>query len=144
MYVVVSSPLVYFSLSSFFRVRGHQTLVLTPDIRTYAVMPLNEECGLLEWVANTKAFKSILETEYMRKGKKLYSNELHTLLEASRKDGPPAQIAAFKEKILPAYSPTVFHHWFMVTWPEPTAWLASRMAYSRTLAVMSMIGYVLG
>lgn len=42
------------------------------DIRTYAVMPLNEECGLLEWVSNTKAMKSILEKEYTRYGKKIY------------------------------------------------------------------------
>lgn len=35
-------------------------------------MPLNEECGLLEWVSNTKAMKSILEKEYARYGKKIY------------------------------------------------------------------------
>ena len=42
------------------------------------------------------------------------------------------------------YSPSVFQTWFVQTWPEPSAWLAARMAYSRTLAVMSMIGHVLG
>jgi serine/threonine-protein kinase ATR len=41
-------------------------------IRTYAVMPLNEECGLLEWVPNTTALRSILEKGYSRHGKKLY------------------------------------------------------------------------
>lgn len=45
------------------------------DIRTYAVMPLNEECGLLEWVSNTNAFKRILEKEYARVGKKIYVRE---------------------------------------------------------------------
>jgi serine/threonine-protein kinase ATR len=35
-------------------------------------MPLNEECGLLEWVSNTSAFKRILDKEYGRFGKKLY------------------------------------------------------------------------
>ena len=42
------------------------------DIRTYAVMPLNEECGLLEWVSHTSALKSILEQGYARHGKKIY------------------------------------------------------------------------
>lgn len=42
------------------------------DIRTYAVMPLNEECGLLEWVSNTNAFKRILEKEYGRTNTKIY------------------------------------------------------------------------
>ncbi|WWC71522.1 uncharacterized protein I206_105480 [Kwoniella pini CBS 10737] len=99
-------------------VRSHSPFPNAPvsiaDIRTYAVMPLNEECGLLEWVANTNALKSILEKGYGRYGKKVY------------------------------YTPTVFHEWFLITWPEPSAWLASRLAYGRTLAVMSMIGYVLG
>lgn len=41
-------------------------------IRTYAVMPLNEECGLIEWVSNTNALKSILEKGYDRYKKKVY------------------------------------------------------------------------
>ncbi|KIR51714.1 serine/threonine-protein kinase ATR [Cryptococcus gattii Ru294] len=81
-------------------------------VRTYAVMPLNEECGLLEWVTNTHGFKGIVETNYGRQNKKIF--------------------------------PTVFHEWFLTSWPEPSAWLSSRLAYSRTLAVMSMIGYILG
>jgi serine/threonine-protein kinase ATR len=50
------------------------------DIRTYAVMPLNELCGLIEWVSNTLPLKVILEDQYKRKsGKKLYVSLLpHT------------------------------------------------------------------
>ncbi|WVQ68017.1 uncharacterized protein L199_006223 [Kwoniella botswanensis] len=110
---------------------------LTSDIRTYAVMPLNEECGLLEWVANTNALKSILEKGYQRHNKKIY------IWNKDKENFEPL-IQAFKDQILPKYTPTVFNEWFLITWPEPSAWLASRMAYGRTLAVMSMIGYVLG
>ena len=42
------------------------------DIRTYAVTTLNEECGLLQWVSNTSALKSILEGGYARQGRRLY------------------------------------------------------------------------
>lgn len=35
-------------------------------------MPLNEECGLLEWVSNTNALKVILEKGYARYNKKVY------------------------------------------------------------------------
>lgn len=35
-------------------------------------MPLNEECGLLEWVTNTHGFKGILETNYGRQNKKIF------------------------------------------------------------------------
>jgi serine/threonine-protein kinase ATR len=40
--------------------------------------------------------------------------------------------------------PPVFHDWFIETFPEPTAWLASRLTYGRTAAVMSMVGWILG
>jgi serine/threonine-protein kinase ATR len=40
--------------------------------------------------------------------------------------------------------PPVFHEWFIETFPEPSAWLASRLAYGRTAAVMSMVGFILG
>jgi phosphatidylinositol kinase/protein kinase (PI-3 family) len=42
-----------------------------------------------------------------------------------------------------SYMP-VFHEWFIETFPEPTAWLASRLTYGRTAAVMSMVGFILG
>jgi serine/threonine-protein kinase ATR len=48
------------------------------DIRTYAVMPLNEECGLLEWVANTHALKNILEKGYNRQGKRIWVSHQST------------------------------------------------------------------
>lgn len=35
-------------------------------------MPLNEECGLIEWVSNVLPLKHILEKGYMRNGKKLF------------------------------------------------------------------------
>lgn len=115
-------------------------------IRTYAVMPLNEECGLIEWVPNTSALKRILEEGYARHKKKVYSNDIYQALEGARKSETAARDLpkVFRDKILPMYRPTVFHEWFMLNWPEPSAWLAARTNYARTLAVMSMIGYVLG
>jgi serine/threonine-protein kinase ATR len=35
-------------------------------------MPLNEECGLLEWVVNTHALKNILEKGYQRHNKRIW------------------------------------------------------------------------
>lgn len=40
--------------------------------------------------------------------------------------------------------PPVFHEWFLETFPEPSAWLRARLAYSRTNAVMCIVGFVLG
>lgn len=37
------------------------------DIKTYAVTPLNEECGLIEWVENLKTLRDILLKLYKQK-----------------------------------------------------------------------------
>lgn len=53
------------------------------------------------------------------------------------------QKTIFLDKLLPRFPP-VFHEWFLEVFPEPAAWYASRLAYARTTAVMSMVGYIVG
>lgn len=38
------------------------------DIRTYHVTPLNEECGLIEWVNNVRPLRDILLKQYKKRG----------------------------------------------------------------------------
>lgn len=111
-------------------------------IRTYAVIILNEECGLIEWVPNTVAYRQILAKHYAALDKPLYTQDLRTLLDEARA-APKHAAALFDSKILPRYPP-VFHAWFLETFPEPSAWFKARSAYARTAAVMSMVGFVLG
>lgn len=40
--------------------------------------------------------------------------------------------------------PVVFHQWFLRSFPEPSAWYDARVAYTRTSAVMSMVGLITG
>lgn len=47
-----------------FFLRDMTNTVLAADIRTYAVIPLNEECGLIEWVKNTIGLRHILLKAY--------------------------------------------------------------------------------
>ncbi|WAR55831.1 hypothetical protein PtB15_6B574 [Puccinia triticina] len=114
-------------------------------IRTYAVVVLNEECGLLEWVSNTIPFRHILAGLYAPKGVQLWSNELKLLSDKIRKyrDDWDKVKDIFENEILPKF-PSVFQQWFLNNFPDPTSWLKSRQAYGRTCAVMSMVGFVLG
>jgi serine/threonine-protein kinase ATR len=43
-----------------------------PDIRTYAVVPLSEECGLCEWVNHTVPFRTIITKYYVPKGYQIF------------------------------------------------------------------------
>lgn len=70
-------------------------------IRTYAVMPLNEECGLLEWVTHTTALRPILEKAYARQGKKLYVRKEAGQADSSRAKSTRQSTRRDKEGSLP-------------------------------------------
>jgi serine/threonine-protein kinase ATR len=40
--------------------------------------------------------------------------------------------------------PPVFQEWFLLRSSEPTQWYEARSRYITSLAVMSMVGYILG
>ncbi|KAL9586349.1 MAG: hypothetical protein Q9212_000967 [Teloschistes hypoglaucus] len=110
-------------------------------IKTYAVTPLNEECGLIEWVDNLKTLREILLNTYKQKGVPVQYGELKALLnEAS---SPPIKPDMFTEQILAKF-PSVFHEWFVDMFPEPGAWFTARLRYTRSCAVMSIVGHMLG
>ena len=110
-------------------------------IKTYAVTPLNEECGLIEWVDKLKTLRDILLRSYKQKSIPVNYNELRIQLEeaCSKK----TQASFFTNKILPSFPP-IFHEWFVETFPEPGAWFSARLKYTRSCAVMSIVGHVLG
>ncbi|KAI9793452.1 MAG: serine/threonine-protein kinase M1 [Candelina submexicana] len=110
-------------------------------IRTYAVTPLNEECGLIEWVDNLKTIRDILLKLYKQKNVPINYAELRILMEEACSDR--SKLPIFTRKIIPSFPP-VFHEWFVEMFPEPGAWFAARLKYTRSCAVMSVVGHVLG
>lgn len=42
------------------------------DVRTYAVVPLNDKTGLIEWVPDTSGIRHLLEGIYRTKGVNLW------------------------------------------------------------------------
>ncbi|KAM9708676.1 serine/threonine-protein kinase ATR isoform 1-T1 [Menidia menidia] len=111
-------------------------------IRTYAVIPLNEECGIIEWVSNTAGLRHILTKLYKERGVYLSGKELRKLI--LPKSAPFEEKLRIHKEVLCARHPPVFHEWFLRTFPDPTSWYSSRSAYCRSTAVMSMVGYILG
>uniref|UniRef100_A0AAQ5WXF9 Serine/threonine-protein kinase ATR n=1 Tax=Amphiprion ocellaris TaxID=80972 RepID=A0AAQ5WXF9_AMPOC len=111
-------------------------------IRTYAVIPLNEECGIIEWVNNTAGLRHILTKLYKERGVNLSGKELRKLI--LPKTAPFEEKLRIHKDVLCARHLPVFHEWFLRTFPDPTSWYSSRSAYCRSTAVMSMVGYILG
>ncbi|WVZ78438.1 hypothetical protein U9M48_026147, partial [Paspalum notatum var. saurae] len=115
-------------------------------IRTFAVVPLTEDCGMVEWVPNTRGLRHILQDIYVTLGnfdrlktnpqiKKIYETYVYT----GRMPGDEV----LRTMILPMFPP-VFHKWFLTTFSEPAAWFRARVAYAHTTAVWSMVGHIVG
>jgi serine/threonine-protein kinase ATR len=111
-------------------------------IKTYAVVPLNEECGLIEWVDNLKTFRDILLSLYKERRITPNYNDIRIKLEQACAN-PPETTHIFKDQILSSFPP-VFHDWFVDSFPDPFNWFNARLRYTRSAAVMSMVGHVLG
>jgi serine/threonine-protein kinase ATR len=60
---------------------GETLLTLSKDIKTYAVTPLNEECGLIEWVDNLRTLREIVMKLLRERGITLNVNS-HELRES--------------------------------------------------------------
>jgi serine/threonine-protein kinase ATR len=110
-------------------------------IRTYAVTPLNEECGIIEWVDGLKTLRDILLGIYKTRGiQPNYSDIAHKMKQATLSD---ANTRIFTEDVLGQFPP-VLPDWFISQFPNPSAWFAARLKYTRSCAVMSMVGTILG
>ncbi|GAX74920.1 hypothetical protein CEUSTIGMA_g2366.t1 [Chlamydomonas eustigma] len=111
-------------------------------IRTYAVLPLTEDCGILQWINHLYPYKAACEDTYTAEG--VYKRrEMHAYLKKVYQDSPgPYKMKNF-EKVLQATPPRL-HKWFLAKFPEPATWLQARLNFTRTNAVWCMTGHMLG
>lgn len=113
-------------------------------IRTFAVVPLTEDCGMVEWVPNTRGLRHILQDIYITLGN-FDRQKTNPLIKRiyDQCQGKTPEDEMLKAKILPMFPP-VFHRWFLTTFSEPAAWFRARVAYAHTTAVWSMVGHIVG
>jgi serine/threonine-protein kinase ATR len=110
-------------------------------IRTYAVTPLNEACGIIEWVDGLKTLRDILLGIYKTRGiQPNYSDIAQKMKQAASSD---ANTRIFTEDVLGLF-PAVLPDWFISQFSNPSVWFAARLKYTRSCAVMSMVGTILG
>ncbi|KAH8403296.1 hypothetical protein KR222_009973 [Zaprionus bogoriensis] len=111
-------------------------------IRTYAVLPFNEECGLLEWLPNLNSYRSICLALYQQRGQVMSGRQLQQLA-VPQSDPLERKREVFLKQLMPAHPP-VFQEWLLQRFTTPHSWYEARNAYIRTVAVMSIVGYILG
>lgn len=114
-------------------------------IQRYSVIPLSQNSGLLEWLLNCDTLHALIR-EYREK-KKIALNIEHRIIQ---KNAPNYDLLRPIQKV------EIFEHAMDNTSGDDLAkilwhksinaekWLERRTNYTRSLAVMSMVGYVLG
>ncbi len=104
-------------------------------ILTFSVVPLDEKNGLIEWVPNCQQYRNaalgISSNPKFKVAKDLYDK---------LKLAPPAE----RFQKVSAEFPLRFHQWFAMRFPEPMSWLDARQCFTRSCAVMSIVGTVIG
>jgi len=134
-----------FGLVNSFLAQDRETGQRDLSIRRYAVIPLSVQSGLIEWVPHCDTVHLLIK-EYRDRQKILLNIEQRIMAQMA----PDYQTLSLIQKIevfQRALSDTKGEDLakvFRLHSPSAESWLARRSNYTRSLAVMSMVGYILG
>ena len=121
------------------------------SMATYKVVPIAPSSGVLEWCENTTTLADYLIGSSKKPGAHpRYRPQDLSILQCRDKligsRGNPqkadALLEAFSE-ICDSVKP-VFHMFFLETFSTPEKWFQTRLRYTRSVAVSSIVGYILG
>jgi FKBP12-rapamycin complex-associated protein len=115
------------------------------NIQQYPVIPLSQNSGLLGWVPNSDTLH-VLIREY-RDSRKILLNIEHRIMLQMAPDYDNLTLMQKVEVFGYALDNTTGQDLYRVLWlksKSSEAWLDRRTNYTRSLGVMSMVGYILG
>eukprot|EP00967_Tisochrysis_lutea_P091075 scaffold130549_cov31-Tisochrysis_lutea.AAC.1 len=116
------------------------------SVQCYAVTPIDQECGLIEWVPNMVQLRGIIKG-YWESLKLPFSHNDVKTRHAAVMALPPHRRRVELANLLQAFMtelPPVLHLWLMDQFGDPSRWFEARLAFTRSCAVMSMIGFAVG
>ncbi|EGE85810.2 phosphotidylinositol kinase Tel1 [Blastomyces dermatitidis ATCC 18188] len=112
-------------------------------IRTYKVLPLTANAGIIEFVQNTIPLTDYLMPAHQRHfPKDMKPNACRKAISDAQPRSLEHRIKVFRE-VTKHFNP-VMRFFFMERFKEPDDWFSKRLAYTRSTAAISMLGHVLG
>ncbi|ELR07215.1 Serine/threonine-protein kinase tel1 [Pseudogymnoascus destructans] len=112
-------------------------------IRTYKVLPLSSTAGIIEFVPNTMPLHEFLMPAHERfYPKDLRSQQCRSEIQSvqtQKLDVRVKKYLAVTDKFHP-----VLRYFHLEKFTDPDEWFARRLAYTRSTAAISILGYVLG
>ncbi|XP_037534430.1 serine-protein kinase ATM [Nematolebias whitei] len=136
-----------FSMCSMLLQRNTDTRKRKLNIRRYKVVPFSQRSGVLEWCSGTVPIGEFLVDPNKGAHKRFRPQDWTGM--ACRKKMMESQRLAFDEK-LEAYSEVcrrfkpVFRYFCMERFLDPAVWMEKRLAYTRSVATSSIVGYIVG
>ncbi|KAL2011470.1 hypothetical protein VTN00DRAFT_4188 [Thermoascus crustaceus] len=112
-------------------------------IRTYKVLPLTSNAGIIEFVPNTIPLHDYLMPAHQR----YFPKDMKP--NACRKHISDVQTRSFEQRVRTYRQVTdhfhpVMRYFFMEKFNNPDDWFGKRLAYTRSTAAISILGHVLG
>jgi ataxia telangiectasia mutated family protein len=114
-------------------------------IRTYKIIPTTPQTGILEWVNNTTSLGGYLTEKDIGAHSRYYPNDwgTHQCREHLR---TATEDQERRRRLLEVYANfhPAFRFFFLEKFPTPAEWVNSRLTFTRSMAVNSIVGYILG
>eukprot|EP00475_Leptophrys_vorax_P032402 TRINITY_DN49930_c0_g3_i1.p1 TRINITY_DN49930_c0_g3~~TRINITY_DN49930_c0_g3_i1.p1 ORF type:complete len:338 (+),score=81.80 TRINITY_DN49930_c0_g3_i1:151-1014(+) len=104
-------------------------------LKTYAVIPLEERCGIIEWVPQTMGLRFAIEKSGPSGAALMKKDEIKKVYELPR-------LQAFRTML--QLCPPQLYRWFLLNFQHPTVWFEARQKFARSFAVWSMVGHLVG
>ncbi|GAB5577043.1 serine-protein kinase ATM isoform X1 [Prionailurus iriomotensis] len=127
--------------------RNTETRKRKLTICTYKVVPLSQRSGVLEWCTGTVPIGEFLVNNENGAHKRYRPKDFSAL--QCQKKMMDVQKKSFEEKyktftdICQNFQP-VFRYFCMEKFLDPAVWFEKRLAYTRSVATSSIVGYILG
>lgn len=115
------------------------------NIQPFPVIPLSQNSGLLGWVPNSDTLHNLIK-DY-REARRILLNIEHRIMLQMAPDYDNLTLMQKVEVFSYAMDNTTGKDLYRVLWlksKSSESWLQRRTNYTRSLAVMSMVGYILG
>lgn len=123
--------------------RNRQTRQRNLVVRTYKVIPLNKNTGIIEFVPDTIPLHEwLIPAHALYHPKDHTSDQCRNMISQVQQKSREERVRAFNN-VMKRYTP-VMRYFFLHNFEGPDDWFRSRLAYTRSTAAISILGWVLG
>lgn len=109
-------------------------------VRTYNVVPIGPNLGMIEFVDHASGLIEVLRPYHRRQT--MSADEARQLMKDVQKRLQNTRVETFRQ--IKQHIKPVMRLWFRDTFIRPDEWYASRTAWARGVAALSMVGHILG